>query len=360
MLYYLRQPLDWDGVLAGEQLRPDMASAMADKLSTRFTRVWLVTIPDALAKDPAHLMAAELARRLPVQLDQTFGDKRLTLFAQLPEPAQDVSADTFWPQHPRHTELAPGLTLLGYDLPLEEAQGGEDVRLVTYWANATETTVQVSLLNADGGAQVVETEPVPAGKHVRVQTDLQLPPDAEGEHELVVAAPGEDPAVLDSIEAQAIAFEAPQAGEITFPTQYTLGQGIELAGYDVPPGPVAAGETYPVALFWRRTGSIEQDYKVFIHLVGQEFNPDLGNPLWGQVDRLPLEGAVPMPAWAPGVVIEDRYLLPVDPDTPPGAYQLVVGMYDGLSGERLPVFDAAGQPLGDAITLQSVEVGAGP
>jgi hypothetical protein len=82
--------------------------------------------------------------------------------------------------------------------------------------------------------------------------------------------------------------------------------------------------------------------------------------LWGQVDRLPLEGAVPMPAWVPGVVVEDGYLLPVDPDTPPGAYQVVVGLYDGLSGARLPVYDAAGQPLGDAITLQSVEVAPGP
>jgi hypothetical protein len=335
-----------------------MASAMADKLSTRFERVWLVTIPDALAKDPAHLMAAELARRLPVQLDQTFGDKRLTLFAQLPEPAQDVPAETFWPQYPRHTEVAPGLTLLGYDLPLEEAQGGEDVRLVTYWANATETTVQVALRDAHGGTSVVETEPVPVGKHVRVQTDLQMPPDAEGEHDLVVVAPGEDPAVLDSIEAEAVELEAPP-GEITQVVRFGLGQAIELAGYDLPPGPLVAGEAVPVTLFWRSTGPIEQDYKVFIHLLGNEFNPDLGNPLWGQVDRLPLEGAVPMPAWAPGVVIEDRYILPVDPDTPPGAYQLVVGMYDGLSGARLPVHDAAGQPLGDAITLQSVEVGTG-
>jgi hypothetical protein len=318
-----------------------------------------VTIPDALAKDPAHLMATELARRLPVRLDQTFGDKRLTLFARQPEAAQDVPAETFWPQHPRHTDLAPGLTLLGYDLPLEEAQGGEDVRLVTYWASTTQTTVRVELRDAAGTAQVAETERLPAGQHVRVQTDLQLPPDAEGVHELVLVAPGEDPAVLDSIEANAVELEAPPPEEISEPVRYRLGDSIELVGYDLPPGPLAAGEAYAVTLFWRSTGPIEQDYKVFIHLLGADFNPDLGNPLWGQVDRVPLEGAVPMPAWKPGVVVEDGYRLPVDPDTPAGTYQIVVGMYDGLSGARLPVFDAAGEALGDAITLQRVEVAGG-
>ncbi len=97
-----------------------------------------------------------------------------------------------------------------------------------------------------------------------------------------------------------------------------------------------------------------------MHLVGGEFNPDLGNPLWGQVDRFPLDGAVPMPAWEPGTVIADHYLVPVDPDAPPGEYRLVVGMYDALSGARLPVYAQAGMLAGDEILINMVEVAPAP
>jgi hypothetical protein len=357
MLYYLRRPLPWDGVLAGEPLTPGMATAMADKLSNRFTRVWLVTIPDALAKDPERLMAGELSRRLPVQYDYTFGDKQLTLYARAPEPAQDVPAETFHAQHPRRLAFSPDLTLLGYDLPVDEARAGDAVRVVTYWDAGDASTLRVELRDAAGDTQAAETGPVPPGEHVRVQTDLQLPPGADGKHTLVVIVPGEAPEVLDSIEAEALALPTPET--IPHPVEYTLGAAVRLVGYDLLQERLVPGETFPVTLFWSSAGLIEQDYKVFVHLVGAEFNPDLGNLLWGQVDRLPLEGVVPMTAWEPGVVVPDTYELPVDPDTPPGAYRLVVGMYDGLSGARLPVSGAGGQPLGDEILIGVVEVAPG-
>ena len=36
---------------------------------------------------------------------------------------------------------------------------------------------------------------------------------------------------------------------------------------------------------------------------------------------------------------------------------LIVGLYDEVSGGRLPVFDAAGQPLGDNLLLQEISIG---
>lgn len=360
LLYYLRNPLPWDGVLAGEALSPSMAAAMADKISARFRRVWLVTIPDALARDPQRLMAAELARRLAVQYDHTFGDKRLTLYAQAPELAQAVPAETFAVQHHHPEGFSPGLTLLGYDLPVDEPRAGDDVRLVTYWNAAQAVTVRVELRDPAGITRAAETAPVPPGERVRVQTDVQVPADAPAEQTLVVIVPGELPEALAQIEAEPVALPAPEAGEIANPVDYTLGAAVHLVGHTLPQSPLVPGQAYPLTLFWRSAGSIEQDYKVFVHLVGGEFNPDLGNPLWGQVDRFPLDGAVPMPAWEPGAVIADHYLLPVDPDAPPGEYRLVVGMYDALSGARLPVYAGAGVLAGDEILINMVEVAPAP
>jgi hypothetical protein len=47
-------------------------------------------------------------------------------------------------------------------------------------------------------------------------------------------------------------------------------------------------------------------------------------------------------------------LLPAD--TPPGLYELVVGMYDPVTLERLLVFDADGNSAGDSILLGPLEV----
>jgi hypothetical protein len=48
----------------------------------------------------------------------------------------------------------------------------------------------------------------------------------------------------------------------------------------------------------------------------------------------------------------DQYLIPVKEDTPPGEYHLLVGLYDPISGDRLPVVDERGEPIGDQFQLE--------
>ncbi len=334
MIYHLRQPLPWDGVLAGEPLTSGGASAFAQRLAADYDRVWLVTIPDALAKDPNHLMAAELAARLPIQFDQAFTDKRLTLFAPGPEPAQAVPPANFAPQYPRRAALGAGLTLLGFDLPMDEANPGETVSLVTYWDAAAPAQVTITVEDEAGAIADTETEPVPTGDIVRLQTELRLPPSAEGEQTVVVAAEQAE-AALAEIEAQPVAI--PDPGPIASPVRYVFGGMVALAGYHLPETATTPGAELAVDLFWTSVAPVDQNYKVFVQLVGVEFNPATGNPLWGQVDRQPWDGALPMTLWPPDEVIRDPYLIPVDPAAPPGEYTLVVGLYDGVTGQRLQV-----------------------
>ena len=56
----------------------------------------------------------------------------------------------------------------------------------------------------------------------------------------------------------------------------------------------------------------------------------------------------------------DGHSLSLDPLTPPGEYPLLVGLYDPMTGERLPVTGGNANPYGNAVVLGTVEVIAPP
>jgi hypothetical protein len=110
-----------------------------------------------------------------------------------------------------------------------------------------------------------------------------------------------------------------------------LGNAIELEGFSVAPNPVHAGQPLSLTLLWRRIEPVGQDYTVFTHLLG----PD--QRLVAQDDAPPLHGQWPTSAWLEGQTLVDPYRITVPPGTPPGRYQIEVGMYDPATGRRLPV-----------------------
>ena len=54
-----------------------------------------------------------------------------------------------------------------------------------------------------------------------------------------------------------------------------------------------------------------------------------------QADGPPLDGWYPTSWWAAGEWVSDEHLFAIPTGTPPGTYQLVTGLYDPLSGQRL-------------------------
>jgi 4-amino-4-deoxy-L-arabinose transferase-like glycosyltransferase len=110
----------------------------------------------------------------------------------------------------------------------------------------------------------------------------------------------------------------------------SLGNGIILRGYSISHDALQAGDTLTVTLFWERTGPVDDDYHVFVHLADAE------ERVWGQHDGQPLLGAHPTSQWAEDVVLPDPHSLQIDSQAPAGAYDLVVGMYRWPSLERLP------------------------
>ena len=132
---------------------------------------------------------------------------------------------------------------------------------------------------------------------------------------------------------------------------YDLGQSVE-GGLDAGWGQVVAqaGQVLPLTLYWEATGRVLGDYSVFLHLLG----PD--GQLVAQDDGPALSGLQPMPYWLEGELLPDRRSLELPGDLQLGQYRLEVGLYGLEDGDRLPIGDASGNPLGEALTLDYVRI----
>ncbi len=114
------------------------------------------------------------------------------------------------------------------------------------------------------------------------------------------------------------------------PVEYVFGEQIALVGYALPQG-IARGESVAVKLFWRARAAISDDYTVFVHLV------DANGKLVAQRDAEPQRGAYPTSFWDAGEIVADGYEIAIPRDTPPGEYQVRVGLYRAADGMRLPM-----------------------
>jgi hypothetical protein len=342
-LYYLRAPLDWLGVPNGVPMNTANADTLAQRALTRHDAVWLVAIPDALATDPQRLLETRLARELPKQFEQTFGDKRLAFFAAAPRDLINVPRENFIVQHPRAAKVNDNLQLLGFDLPVREARAGDTLRVVTYWQAVTVGAVEINL-HTRQLARAVGVQ-VPAGERVRVETDFVIPPNAEGDLSVTAGT-----VELARVRVEPRAGIAP-AGAITNRVDYRLGDAIHFVGYDLATTRFRAGESVPITLYWRADRAVEKNYVAFVHLRGDQFNPKQNNPLWGQADRVPREGAYPTTAWLPNEIVPDVYRVPIDARAPAGRYKIEIGLYDAGTGARLAV--DGGQ---DSISIGEIEI----
>lgn len=138
------------------------------------------------------------------------------------------------------------------------------------------------------------------------------------------------------------------------PAQATLGINedngwIRLNGYGLTSESEPGGAIL-LALRWSSLQRVDQDYHVFVHLV------DPHNEKIAQRDGQPVQWLRPTSSWQPGEEIIDHYGLLLPPNLPLGEYRIVVGLYDPVSGQRLPT--SAG--LGDyAIELRPISITRG-
>ena len=108
-----------------------------------------------------------------------------------------------------------------------------------------------------------------------------------------------------------------------------FGQKIRLLGYTLESQTIGSGQTVNVVLYWQALAPIDRNYQVFVHLYD--------GTMWAQHDGAPDCDLQPTSGWEPGQIVRDAHQLQLSPDTPSAEIPLLVGMYDLLSDERLPV-----------------------
>jgi hypothetical protein len=161
-----------------------------------------------------------------------------------------------------------------------------------------------------------------------------------------------DPATLERLPvAGADAFRiamlpvgGTEAYSQTIPLQDArFGEELNLAGYAWQVG----RESVQVTLAWLADQYVDTDYVVFLHLI----DPQAGDQLVAQGDAPPLNGRWPTSLWRPGTAVEDVHTVPLPAGLRPGSYDLLVGLYDPATGERLRLADGS-----DAVRLSGVQV----
>jgi hypothetical protein len=87
-------------------------------------------------------------------------------------------------------------------------------------------------------------------------------------------------------------------------------------------------------LHWRADGVPTRDLKVFVHLV------DGAGALAGQHDARPAGERRPTGTWLGGEIVLDEHPLVIPPGSAP--LDLAIGLYDPLTGERMPIVRGPG------------------
>jgi hypothetical protein len=105
---------------------------------------------------------------------------------------------------------------------------------------------------------------------------------------------------------------------------------MQLLGYDLETESVKPGGQIGVILYWEALALTEQDYSVFVHLLGEH------DRTVAQRDTFPGLGLLSTTWLEPGFRWADRYVVPVDATTyAPDEAQIEVGLYDAVSKVRL-------------------------
>jgi len=141
-----------------------------------------------------------------------------------------------------------------------------------------------------------------------------------------------------------------EGSDVPNPVRFNFGNQIALVGYDLEGQAVGPGEEIHLTLYWEALALMERDYTVFTHVIGER------DRIWAQVDSQPQEGAAPTSTWSRGQVLVDEYHLLIEPETPPGVYDIEVGLYLAATGERLGLLDEAGHWMDSRVLLTKVRV----
>lgn len=142
--------------------------------------------------------------------------------------------------------------------------------------------------------------------------------------------------------------------DVPNPISVNFGGLVELVGYSLTDLSPNAGDTIELTLYWRGLQTIPDDYKVFANIIDPRTLTK-----YAASDSMPVQWTRPTTTWTPGEIIEDTHTLNVSADSPPGIYELELGLYreaPDSSFPRLRIFTLDGGQSDNFIYLSRVRI----
>jgi hypothetical protein len=270
--------------------------------------------------------------------------------------------------------FANQVRLLGYDLGLNRAEAGGGIPITLHWQGldwmGDDYTIFIKLLAADqavhGGRDRLPGEgyrTIYWAPGEIISDPFGVPVDANAPDGIYTLNLG----LYKQVDGQAISLPLVQGGQIVNATSVNIGPikignappgftlesanpqvalnhpfgeplALTLLGYDLNDGadqPIqnlkSKIENLKLTLYWRSESILPVDYTTFVHLKNQD------GDVIAQKDQPPLNGTYPTSLWDRGEIIADAIVVPLPVGLSTGKYQLVAGMYDFQTGERLTV-----------------------
>jgi len=133
-------------------------------------------------------------------------------------------------------------------------------------------------------------------------------------------------------------------------TRVNFDDKVALLGYALDRRSTKPGGSITLTTYWQATGPTDFDYRIFAHVAAS------GDPstVWARGPDGP--GYRPLSTWTAGEVMVDVRALAIDPNAPPGVYELQLGWFGRPSSTRLPILAGDGHWLGTVVALTRVRV----
>ena len=262
-----------------------------------------------------------------------YEDEQIVVYTTAPRANQQYAFTPLW----------DGLGPVDVRLSADCQRPGDIVTVDVVWgtsqAVAPVPDVRLVLEDATGASLAVESCPLLADGRSTLQADalewgsyaLRLPSDLPSGSYALVLDLGDDALTSTApcwgqVRVQGGECPLPVADGLT-PMDATFGHQLRLLGYALERSEGAL----QVRLLWRAEQRMPLDYTVFVHL----YDLDTGIPV-SQDDAMPRRGALPTRFWMAGQMVDDQMTVPL-PGVAAGTYGVLVGVYDGVTGDRLPV-----------------------
>ena len=149
-----------------------------------------------------------------------------------------------------------------------------------------------------------------------------------------------------SAESPAIIGDFIELHSVLLSDASTSTEGKHMASSDLS---YAAGDRIHIQLWWQIVDYSQPNLKTFVHLVGPSGTLD------AQIDQPPLGGIVPTFMWTPSLATSDEYLLNLPDSLKPGGYQVLIGMYNSQTLQRLSISQPR-KPDGDALLVATIQI----